>query len=59
MALHDFTIDWSGGTLILTFDNCNSGTVEYDIPSINRQGIVQIQGVAEDNIMLCQALSVD
>ncbi|MCP4047945.1 MAG: hypothetical protein GY732_18375 [Gammaproteobacteria bacterium] len=29
----------SDGTIILTFDSCNSGTIEYDIPSINRQGI--------------------
>jgi hypothetical protein len=46
----------SDGTIILTFDSCNSGTVEYDIPSINRQGIVPIQRVANDNIVLCLAL---
>ena len=49
----------SDGTLILTFDGCNSGTVEYDIPSINRQGIVPIQRVAGDNIVLCEALRED
>ena len=32
----------SDGTFILTFNSCNSGTVEYDIPSIARQGIVPI-----------------
>jgi len=47
----------SDGTLILTFDNCNSGTVEYDIPSINRQGIVPIRRVADDNIVICEALN--
>jgi hypothetical protein len=47
----------SDGTIILTFDSCNSGTVEYDIPSINRQGIVPIQRVAGDNIALCEALN--
>lgn len=47
----------SDGTLILTFDDCNSGTVEYSIPSISRQGIVPIQRVAGDNIALCEALS--
>ena len=46
----------SDGTIILTFDSCNSGTVEYDIPSINRQGIVPIQRVAGDNIVICEAL---
>jgi hypothetical protein len=49
----------SDGTLILTFDSCNSGTVEYDIPSISMKGIVPIQRVAGDNIALCQALSAD
>ncbi|MGB5292556.1 MAG: hypothetical protein WBN41_14025, partial [Lysobacterales bacterium] len=45
------------GTIILTFTSCNSGTVDYDIPSINRQGIVPIQRVAGDNIAFCEALS--
>jgi hypothetical protein len=47
----------SDGTLLLTFDDCNSGTVEYDIPSINQQGIVPIQRVANDNIAICEALA--
>ena len=47
----------SDGTIILTFNDCASGTVEYDIPSINRQGSVPIQRVANDNIVLCEALS--
>jgi len=46
----------SDGTLLLTFDSCNSGTIEYDIPSINRHGIVPIQRVASDNIVLCETL---
>jgi len=49
----------SDGTLTLTFDNCNSGTVEYDITSINRKGIVLIKRVADDNIVLCEALNAD
>ena len=47
------------GTITLTFDNCNSGLVEYDIPSINQQGTVPIQRVANDNIELCEALRED
>ena len=47
----------SDGTIILTFDSCNSGTVEYDIPSISRSGTVPIQRVAGDNITLCEALN--
>jgi hypothetical protein len=47
---------WSDGSLTLTFDSCNSGTVEYDIPSINRTGVVPIMRVANDNIALCEML---
>ena len=44
------------GTIILTFTDCENGTVEYDIPSIDRNGIVPIQRVVADNIELCKAL---
>jgi hypothetical protein len=46
----------SDGTITLTFDSCNSGTIEYDIPSINRQGLIPIVRVANDNIVICEAL---
>jgi hypothetical protein len=49
----------SDGTIVLTFDSCTSGTIEYDIPSINRHGIVPIQRVADDNIVLCEVLNAD
>lgn len=49
----------SDGSIILTFDSCSSGTIEYDIPSINRQGSVPITRVANDNIVTCEALSTD
>lgn len=45
------------GTITLTFEDCNSGTVQYDIRSIDQQGTVPIQRVASDNIALCEALS--
>jgi hypothetical protein len=44
------------GTITLTFTDCNSGTVEYDIPSIGRKGLVPIQRVVGDNIALCESL---
>lgn len=44
------------GTMKLTFDDCSTGTVEYNIPSINRQGSIPIQRVAGDNIALCEEL---
>ena len=46
----------SDGTITLTFSDCGSGLIEYNIPSINRQGSVPIQRVANDNIALCEAL---
>jgi hypothetical protein len=49
----------SDGTITLTFDGCNSGTVEYNITSINRQGIIPIQRVTDDNIVFCEALKTD
>ena len=49
----------SDGTIILTFTSCSSGTVEYDIPSINSSGTVPIQRVAGDNIVLCEALNTN
>jgi DNA-binding beta-propeller fold protein YncE len=45
-----------GGTIKLSFDGCKSGKVEYDITSINQQGVVPIQRVANDNTALCEAL---
>jgi cyclophilin family peptidyl-prolyl cis-trans isomerase len=45
------------GTMTLTFSDCSSGLVEYDITSINQQGSVPIQRVADDNVVLCEALS--
>lgn len=46
----------SDGTVILSFDNCKSGEVEYDITSIDAQGTVPISRVAFDNVALCEAL---
>ncbi len=45
------------GTIIITFNNCNSGTIVYNIPSIGRQGSIPIERVVSDNIDLCEALS--
>lgn len=46
-----------GGSILLEFDDCNSGTLTYDIPSINRLGVVPIERVAIDNVALCQTLT--
>jgi len=52
----EITRVWDGG-ITLSFEDCNAGTVEYDIPSIGRQGSVPIQRVAKDNIVLCEILN--
>jgi len=44
------------GTIILEFSDCTAGTITYDIPSVNRQGVVPIQRIAPDNVALCEAL---
>lgn len=44
------------GTITLSFSDCYSGFVEYDIPSIGLQGIIPIQRVTNDNAVLCEAL---
>ena len=46
----------SDGTLTLKFDNCRSGSINYNITSIDAQGTVPLQRVAGDNIALCDAL---
>ena len=47
------------GTITLSFSDCSSGLIEYDIPSIDRKGSVPIERVAPDNVALCEALSVE
>ena len=49
----------SDGSITLTFYDCNSGLVEYDITSIDQQGTVPIRRVANDNITLCKVLGTD
>ena len=46
-----------GGTIRLHFDDCNSGTVSYEIPSINQIGMVPIERVAPDNVAQCELLA--
>jgi archaellum component FlaF (FlaF/FlaG flagellin family) len=48
----------SDGAIILTFDNCSSATIEYDIPSIGKAGTIPIKRVAGDNIRYCEALNM-
>ena len=45
------------GIITLKLENCSKGTIEYDIPSINRQGTIPIQRVAGDNVALCKRMA--
>ncbi len=47
----------SDGTLSVRFTGCNSGSIDYDIPSIGLKGTVLIQRVANDNVAMCETLS--
>ncbi len=55
---HTFPVG-SDGTITLTFDGCRSGTVDYNLPSIHRQGSIPIKRLANDNIALCEMLGGD
>ncbi len=45
------------GTITLRFEDCEAGTVSYQIDSVNLTGDIPIQRVAPDNIALCEALT--
>lgn len=42
------------GSIFLQFENCGSGSVTYDLPGIDRQGVIPIVRVALDNVTHCQ-----
>jgi len=44
------------GTMTIIFDDCNSGSISYDIPSIGRQGEITIERIALDKVPLCEQL---
>jgi hypothetical protein len=44
------------GEIILKFTTCNSGSVNYDIPSISRRGRISLERIVLDNVSLCHAL---
>jgi len=48
------TAQTAAGSMLLQFENCMSGSIIYDIPSIGRQGVVPIVRLAMDNAMDCQ-----
>lgn len=44
------------GSMMIEFTNCNAGTVTYDIPSVDRQGVIPLERIALDNVPLCEEL---
>ena len=44
------------GTIVLKFNSCNEATASYNISSITAQGVVPLQRVAIDNVVLCEEL---
>jgi hypothetical protein len=50
---------YQDGDMMLEFETCNSGTVTYDISSINLQGQVLIERITTDNVGLCYRLDAD
>jgi len=44
----------TGGSLLLQFDNCTSGSIIYDIPSIDREGMIPIVRLMPENAVNCQ-----
>jgi hypothetical protein len=43
------------GSVILKFEDCNTGSVIYDLPGISRSGVIPIERVAIDNVPVCEA----
>ncbi|MEJ8569246.1 CARDB domain-containing protein [Elongatibacter sediminis] len=43
------------GSMTVTFADCNTGWIDFDLPEVNRQGTIPITRVATDNLETCQA----
>lgn len=43
------------GSIDLRFENCQSGTVRYDLPGLGLSGAIPIQRLSPDNIAACKA----
>jgi hypothetical protein len=42
------------GTVTATFENCNSGVVDYNLASIERSGSIPIERITRDSIPTCE-----
>jgi hypothetical protein len=50
------TVDGQG-TLVLSFSDCASGQLAYDLPLAGLQGTIPLQRVVQDNVSLCEDLA--
>ena len=41
------------GEIMLEFTTCNAATVTYDIPGVDRRGVIRIERIVLDNVPLC------
>jgi hypothetical protein len=41
------------GTIVATFEDCNKGTLDYNIHPINRSGVVPTERITRDSIPVC------
>ena len=44
------------GTMTITWSDCESGLVEYEITSLGLSGEIPIERIVPDNVALCEAL---
>lgn len=50
-------VSTTDGSILLQFDDCNAGSVTYDLPSIEQYGVIPIQRIALDNVAHCENLA--
>ena len=43
------------GEILLEFHGCNSGTITFNIDSIDQQGVIPIERIALDNVAACES----
>ena len=49
-------LQYADGTLTVNFTTCTAGSIAYDIPSIDQQGVIPIQRISLENVAMCEAL---
>jgi len=42
--------------MVVEFDDCNTGTILYDLPGLGESGSIPIVRVASDNAVVCKVM---